>query len=290
MFKYCLLSLITILVFLCLVVWQFAVFSDQKLHIIFCDVGQGDAILVITPTGKQILVDGGPNDEVLSCLSRHMPFWDRSIELMILSHPHADHLNGLIRVLDHYTVDHFATEPLANDTAGYRELLRKVRDEKKTLLEGERIKIADGVSIHILGPSQEYLHETSPKGNIGESSEFGSIIQLISYGNFDVLLTGDSQILGMKKALNYYIRQGLPLQRHVEILQIPHHGSRFGLDKELVQDIDPQLAVFSVGKNNYGHPAPAILTLLQNAGIKYMRTDQDGDIEIVSDGKRFWIK
>ncbi|MBP9719244.1 MAG: MBL fold metallo-hydrolase [Candidatus Levybacteria bacterium] len=284
--KYIFFSLSIILLFLCLLVWQFAVFSDQKLHIIFCDVGQGDAILITTPSGKQIIVDGGPDESVLSCLSDHMPFWDRKIELMILSHPHADHLNGLIEVLDHYTIDHFATEPLANDTTGYKELLRKVKIENwklKILLAGDTIHIGDGVVLHVLGPTEDYLKRTSPGGMVGESAEFGSIISMISYGDFDLLLDGDSQVAGLNDAL-----QGQSLQK-IDVLQVPHHGSRFGLDKELVEQIDPKLAVISVGKNNYGHPAPAILTLLQNAGIKYLRTDEDGNVDIVSNGKTFWL-
>lgn len=286
--KYIFFSLVIVLLFLCLVVWQFAVFSDHRLHIVFCNVGQGDGIFIITPANKHILLDGGPNDEILSCLSRHMPFWERTIDVMILSHPHADHLNGLIPVLERYTVRYFATEPLANKTAGYDALLREIKKQKvksKDILAGDRIRIEKGITIDILGPSEEFLKRTSPKGTIGESSEFGSLIQLLSYGDFDVLLDGDSQVTGMKQAA-----QGDALRKRIEVLQVPHHGSKYGLDESLIKAINPKLAVISVGKNNYGHPAPKIITLLQNEKVKYLRTDVDGEIEIISDGKKFWIK
>jgi competence protein ComEC len=272
--------------FIGLVCWQLFQFYDGKLHVVFCDVGQGDAILITTPSRKRILVDGGVDESIFACLSAHMPFWERRIDLMILSHPHADHLNGLVSVLDRYTISYFATEPLKNDTAGFKELLRKIKEKRVTstsVLAGIVIRIGDGVVIRVVGPTQEYLDQTSPKGSIGESAEFGSIIQQISYGNVDVLLDGDSQVSGMKQAQK-------KLNGQIEVLQVPHHGSRFGLDKALVDELAPKVAIFSVGKNMYGHPAPSMLTLLQNAGIQYFRTDEDGDVEIVSDGKTFLVK
>jgi competence protein ComEC len=278
-----------IFIFFCfigLVCLQLFQFSDGKFHVVFCDVGQGDAIFLSTPSGKHILLDGGPDESVFACLSSHMPFWKKTIDLMILSHPHADHVNGLVSVLDRYHVSYFATEPLKNNTAGYKELLKKVKEKQvrsKSLLAGNVIRMGDGVVIHILGPTQEYLDQTSPNGAIGESVEFGSLIQQISYGSVDILVTGDSQISGMKQAEQ-------KVKGEIEVLQAPHHGSRFGLDNALVDGIDPKIAVFSVGKNMYGHPAPTILTLLQNAGITYLRTDMDGDVEIVSDGKKFWVE
>jgi len=289
-----------LVLFIGLLVWQGIRFSDQKLHVIFCDVGQGDGILIITPSDKQILIDGGSDDSILACLSNHMPFWDRNIELMVLSHPHADHLNGLIEVLDGYTVDHFATEALANDTVGYKELTKKISAKgglspaspaggfgRKELDEGDRIQIEKNVTIEVLGPSKAFLDETSPKGKIGESSEFASLVSVLSYGDFDVIFTGDSQVSGMKEALDFDLKGDT---FSFEVLQVPHHGSRFGLDKQLVQQIDPKLAVISVGKNKYGHPTPFILSLLKNEGIQYRRTDEDGDVEIISDGKKFWLK
>lgn len=259
---------------------------DGKLHVIFCDVGQGDAIFIKTPSGKDILIDGGPNDSVLSCLSNNMSFWDRELDLMFLTHPHADHFVGLISVLQRYSLKSFHTENLENKTAGFAELLRVAKAQKKDphyVLAGDKFKTRDGVEITILGPSKEFIQETSPGGVIGESREFASLIILVSYGEFNVLLTGDSQIPGLSEA---FINNSVP---SIEVLQVPHHGSRFGFDKALIDEINPKLAAISVGKNNYGHPSKEILKILSEKDIKILRTDQHGEVEIVSDGKKFEI-
>src|SRR3989344_6568995 len=106
----------TVLFFLlgCILVYQNITYNDKKLHVVFCDVGQGDAIFVRTPNGSDILIDGGPDDSVLNCLGKHMPFWDRDLELVILTHPHSDHFTGLFSVLKTYKIEIFATEELNN--------------------------------------------------------------------------------------------------------------------------------------------------------------------------------
>lgn len=214
-------------------IYEFIRFNDGKLHVVFCNVGQGDGIFIRTPKGLDVLVDGGPNDSVLSCLSSHMPFWDRTIELAILTHPHADHMRGFVSVFKRYKVLSFATENLSNDTVLYREVMKEVSSKGRSasgrknqnLTAGDKFKTRDGVMFKILGPSEEFIERTSPTGKIGESREFGSLITLVSFGSFDVLLTGDSQIESLKEALadNFSI----------EIFQIPHHGSRFGLNKSI---------------------------------------------------------
>src|SRR4030065_2811157 len=94
-----------------------AKYNDNKLHVVFCNVGQGDAIFIRTPKGSDILVDGGPNDSVLSCLSNHMHIWDRDLEAVFLTHPHKDHLNGLIYVLKRYQVKHYFTQNVDTETS-----------------------------------------------------------------------------------------------------------------------------------------------------------------------------
>lgn len=267
--------------------YQNALFSDGKLHIIFCDVGQGDGIFIRTPKGMDILVDGGPDDSILSCLSKHMPFWDRTIELMFLTHPHLDHFLGLISVLERYNVLLFGTEELSNSTISFRQLLEEVQREKlqpKFIYAGDRFTTKDGVRILVLGPSPEFIKATSATGDISSSDEFASLILLVSYKNFDIVLTGDSQASGLSSAIKDY---NLP---SVEVLQVPHHGSKTGVSSEIINSIDPRLAVVSVGrKNKYGHPRKEILEMLKNKNIKTLRTDQNGEIGIVSDGERWGL-
>lgn len=265
-------------------VYQQILFNDGKLHVVFCNVGQGDGIFIRTPEGMDIIVDGGPDDSILSCLSNHMPFWDRDIELMLLTHPHADHLNGLLDILPKYKVTSFVTEKLENDTAAFRALHSLMEEEKihqQYLFAGNKLQTSDGILIRIVGPTQSFLAKTSPNGKIGESREFASLETLISFGSFSVLLTGDSQAVELKEAI--------PSLDSIDVLQVPHHGSKTGLDQEILDTINPKLAVISVGKNRYGHPSKEAIKILRDNDIKILRTDQSGEVEIVSDGKKWWV-
>lgn len=272
---------IAIMVLFCgLVLYQFVLFNDHKLHLIFCDVGQGDAILIRTPNGKYILVDGGPDRKILDCLARHMPFWKREIDLIILTHPHADHFFGMFYVLERYSVKAFATEQLENKTTAYREALKgfaKKGVAVQYVLAGDGWDLGQ-VRMTVAGPTQDFIDQTSPGGTIGESKEFASIILHIKHGDFDALLTGDSQVEGLKEALPY-------LSGSIDVLQSPHHGSGFGLDETLLQSIAPAIAVVSVGaQNRYNHPHPKILKMYKDEQVPVLRTDLTGDVEIVSDG------
>lgn len=253
-------------------------FDDGKLHIIFCNVGQGDGILIRTPNLQDIILDAGPDNSILSCISRHTPFWDRDIELMLLSHPHADHMAGMISILSSYKVLAFATEELRNTTSVYKKLTDVIKEKSvqtRVLYAGDSFVTKDNLSIKVLGPTKEFIARTSPGGKIGETKEFASLELLVTFGNFKALFTGDSQIEELNEARS--------LISGVDIFQIPHHGSRFGTDSEFLSLISPDLAVISVGKNNYGHPAPPVLKILNDLNIKTLRTDQHGDIEILVD-------
>jgi competence protein ComEC len=264
-----------------LIIYQYFHFNDGKLHVVFCDVGQGDATLIITPNHKYILVDSGPDKRILDCLSRSMPFWQRTIDLAILTHPHSDHYSGYYYVLQRYNITHFVTENLNNKTAGFGELIRIIKDRKIPLQyvsAGDKWRIGE-VTLTVAGPTKEFLNTTSPGGFIGEGKEFASVITKVSYGKFSALLTGDSQVSGLMDATDHILQT-------ISVLQVPHHGSSSGLDEHILKNFQPQLAVISVGKNNYGHPTNYALQLLQEKGIKILRTDQQGSIEVVSDGRQ----
>ena len=273
--------------------YQSASLNNGKLNIVFCNVGQGDAIFIRSPSGKDILVDAGPNNKVIDCLSRHMPFWDKTIEIAILTHPHSDHLNGFLDVLKNYKVLSFVTLDLKNNTSSFNAMLESLKEEKINIgfvYEGDRFRFKDGLSISIVGPSREFLVKTSPRGLIGERNEFANVVSLIKFKNFSALLTGDSQREELKEALrlsaNWRIAQG-----KISILQVPHHGSKTGLTEELLNQANPKLAVISVGQmNKYGHPATEIIELLKNKGIKILRTDEHGEIEISTDGLTWAVK
>ena len=282
--KYFVILVIVLISFLGLLFYQFFKFNDAKLHLVFCNVGQGDAIFIRTPKGLDILIDGGPDDSVLHCLSKHMPFWDRDLELVISTHPHNDHFAGFLQVFKDYKIRNFATENLGNKTLNYNAFMDLVKSQKipnRFVLAGDKFTLKDGVSFSIVGPTEEFLNETSPQGFIGESGEFASVETLVRYGKFSALLTGDSQATELGEAAS---GKGQAL-RDLSILQVPHHGSRTGLDSELLNILNPKLAVISIGKNNrYGHPAQGILKILGDKDIRILRTDLDGEVEIISDG------
>ncbi len=274
----------------CVLIYQNITYNNKKLHVVICDVGQGDAIFIRTPQGSDILIDGGPDDKVLSCLSKHMPFWDKDLELVILTHPHSDHFTGLFSVLKNYKVKVFATEDLENKTLSFGELMKIIKDQAiptRFVFAGDRFRLKDGVEFEIVGPTKEFLLQTSPGGTIGESSEFGSVETLMSFVKFSMLLTGDSQADELEQAI------GLTQDKlyNLSVLQVPHHGSRFGLTAEILDVLNPKIAAISVGaKNKYGHPTPFILDLLKSKNIKILRTDQNGEVEIISDGINFSTK
>lgn len=257
--------------------YQNITYNDKKLHVVFCDVGQGDAIFIRTPTGSDILIDGGPDDSVLNCLGKHMPFWDRSIEILILTHPDADHATGLIDVIKRYKVIRFYTSKVEGKTDVYKqflETLQKIDIKQNYLWQGDKFIFTDGLTMETLWPTHEWESLTT--------NSF-SVVQLLNYKKLKVLLTGDldAEQMGEIDAL----------AGNSSILKVPHHGSKTGLTSDILDRLNPSLAVITVGaKNKYGHPAPFILDLLKSANIKTLRTDQDGEVELVSDGKDVSLK
>jgi len=204
---------------------------------------------------------------------------------MVLSHPHTDHFMGMHFVLQSYTVVGFATEDLQNKAPSFQHVMGEIQQAgipTRHVFAGDRWKFGDGVVLEVAGPTEEYLKQTSPGGVIGENKEFANIISHISYGAFDVLLTGDSQAPALARVAN-------ELDKTIEVLQSPHHGSATGLEESVLDALNPKLGVISVGRNNYGHPTKKILDMFAQKGIKLLRTDKVGDVDIVSDGKEWRV-
>ncbi len=250
---------------------------DNNLHLVFCDVGQGDAILIYQGS-NQILVDGGPNQSVLNCLANQMPFWDREIEMVIATHPEADHITGLIDVIERYNVKQFVVSSIGKDSAAFKEFQKAVLEENSEIYfpqAGDKIKLKS-LTLSILWPqSQEkVLGSTTTEKEINDTS----IVFLLSYGNFDALLTGD---------VSTKVESQLDLS-DVEVLKVAHHGSKYSTSEEFLKQIQPELVVISVGKNPFGHPTEEVIERLGNKEI--LRTDEIGEVEVVSDGEKWGIK
>lgn len=264
---------------------------DGLLHIYFCDVGQGDAIFIKTPENRQILVDGGPDDRVLNCLSQALPFYDRSLDLIVLTHPHADHVNGLTSALSTYRVDKVVFYQLDYESADYQEFIDLVGEQGLDVLPvlaGDNLALDQQVSAGVWYPlSKENLQVLGASVDPYDSQKVNdsSIILQLTCGDFSTLLTGDAP----DSVQELLWRQGTVSQS--DILKVAHHGANDGLNEEFLKKAAPQLAVISVGqKNLYGHPHKKTLEELQNANIPLKRTDLDGTIEIVSDCQDWWTK
>jgi competence protein ComEC len=270
------------LILFCVVIALFQL-PDKNLHIIACNVGLGDAIL-ITYGNTQILTDGGPDKSVMSCLGKYMPFWDRNIELVISSHPDADHLTGLVDVLKNYTISELLINPIDPGTSVYEVLKKEVGGRGIPVIEPvEGMKLRVGlIYLDTLSPSENLKSQISYLKS-GETNLF-SVIYLLTYGQFSAFMPGDAppEVLD-----SLVVKQSVG---PVNYIKIPHHGSVNGLTENLLKTLVPKIAVISVGKNSWNFPRPEIIDMLGKYGVKILRTDQLGDIEVITDGTKFWIK
>ena len=254
--------------------------SLGKLRLIFCDVGQGDGILLISPAGKQIVVDGGPGNKMVDCLGQKMPFWDRTIEMVVLTHPQKDHLEGLLSVLARYKVEMIATTGVENNTDLFEEWQKAFLSEGARIYtprEGDRL-VVDKANIDVIWPPNEKLAIWKLAG-LSELNE-SSVVLRLQMGQFCAYLTGDIP----KETLDEII------DRACQILKVSHHGSKTGTSEKVLDEARPQIALIQVGRNNFGHPHKEVIDLLKSSNIKIFRNDINGIVEIQSDGVSFKTK
>lgn len=260
--------------------------NSRFLEVNFFNVGQGDAIFIETPQLHQILIDGGPGSIILEKLAQEMPFWDRTIDLIILTHPDRDHIFGLIEVLKRYKVENILWTGIVRDTSEYKEWKKLIGDEKA------KIKIAHSGKIVKWSKSNDidqYLAILYPFENL-EGKEFKninntSILAKLVFGKNSFLFTGDVEKLVERELI------ARKVEIDSDILKVSHQGSKTSTSKEFVEAVSPKMAVISVGKENkYGHPHQEVLEILAKYDIKILRTDQNGDIKIVTNGLNYQIK
>ncbi|HEY4484521.1 MAG TPA: ComEC/Rec2 family competence protein [Candidatus Paceibacterota bacterium] len=256
--------------------------NDGLLHVYFLDVGQGDAIFVETPSGKQVLIDGGPDETVLQRLGEVMPFYDRTIDLVINTHPDADHLAGLLSVLERYKVLAISETGMACETslcAEWKNLKTNEGADLINLVLGQEIGEGDNFRFLVLHPFEDETGRTFPKRNNG-----GIVLKLI-FGAQSVLLTGDIE----KQVENKLVSAGVNIDS--DFLKIAHHGSKTSTTEEFIKKVSPLAAFIEVGRNNkYGHPTEEVMKRLADFKIPYYRTDIDGTVELVLDGENYSIK
>lgn len=256
--------------------------ADGKLHIYFLDVGQGDAMFVETPSGKQILVDGGPGSVVLQRLGEIMPLFDKSIDMIVSTHPDADHLSGLVRVLERYKVSKILETGMECDTSlcgQWEEAKKEKQPEVDDAFLGQEADAGDGVKFLVLNPSENLEGRFLSKRNNG-----GIILKLV-YGSQSVLLTADVE----KQIEEKLVRSGAKIDS--DFLKVAHHGSKTSSTENFLKKVSPLLAFIEVGRDNkYGHPTREVLQRLEDFQIPYYRTDIDGTVELVLDGRSYEVK
>jgi len=273
-----------ILFFLNALAWSvvFDLSKQKFLEVNFFDVGQGDAIFIETSQSQQVLIDGGPGSKILEKLGKEIPFWDRDIDLIILTHPEADHLSGLIEVLKKYKVENILWTGTIRDTPEYKEWEELIKEEGAKIFiasNGQKIKITKGISIDILFPFE------GAEGKELENSNDTSIVSRLVLGYNSFLFTGDISEIAEKEII------GKTMEIDSDVLKVAHHGSRYSSSEDFLKEVSPEIAVISVGKDNsYGHPTQEVLENLNKYGIRVLRTDEAGDIKIISDGKTLKIK
>ena len=272
-----------ILILLNLFVWEHVFSLNNNLTVVFFDVGQGDSIFIETPQGHQILIDGGPSGKrLLEKLNREMAFWDKSIDLIILTHPDYDHLNGFNYVLDRYNVENIMWTGIKKDTNTYMKWLDKIDREDANVVitkKGHSIKAGD-VNMYVLYPFNNDFGDKVFK-NTNESS----IVTMMVFKDTKFLFTGD---INKKIEDELLPISSFPVSLGTDVIKIAHHGSKYSSSKGFIDIIEPKIAVISCGENNsYGHPAERVLKLLEDFDITILRTDIHGDVRIVSNGSNF---
>ena len=254
---------------------------DGHLHVYFLDIGQGDSTLIVTPSGRQVLVDGGPDGDVTSQeLADVLPGGDRSLDLMVMTHIDSDHSHGLLEVLDRYDVGGVATGTWPAEGVPDGEWERRLQHQdlaQVEVSEGYRIQLDEDVTLEVLNPPADHPFGDSNNDSVGLR---------LTYGRVSVLLAADMEEEAERRLVNSRTELA------GTVLKVGHHGSNTSSTQQFLDAVNPAIAVISAGTDNpYGHPAPEVLRRLEEAvGTENVyRTDAHGTVEVVSDGARFWV-
>lgn len=246
------------------------------------DVGQGDALFVENTSHQQMLIDGGPDNTVLDQLGRVMPFFDRSLDVVVLTHPDSDHVTGLVEVVRRYRIGKFVMTGVLKRSVAYETLQRELRTRDvpvQYVHAGDRLAFSDGSAFSVLAPLESWQDKEAAKTNNA------SIVGTFSYRNFSVLTTGDIE----EEVERSLVSRNVPLT--ATILKAPHHGSHTSSSEPFLKAVRPEAVVISVGADNrYGHPHADVLARYTAFQLPVFRTDQGGAVTIRSDGEEWSVK
>ncbi len=262
------------------IVWWAALDSTGgRLSVTVLDVGQGDAILIESPDGHHVLIDGGADGRLLAeALGEELPFWERTLDLIVLTHPQEDHIAGLVEALERYDVGQVLATARQTESATYEAWRAQISRQGIDLIEaqpGQSIDLGNGAILRVLAPGDGALSAS----NMNDSS----LVLRLDYGDASFLLTGDIGATGEEALL----RSDFDLA--ATVLKVPHHGSRTSSTPAFLRAVQPAVAVISAGESNpYGHPSPTVLERLDETLI--LRTDEHGTIRLSTDGDKLWVE
>lgn len=267
------------------IVYLYFDLNNGLLKIFVLDVGQGDAVLIEGPAGEKILIDGGPDSLVIKRLSEVLPFYENSLDLVILSHPHADHLNGLLEVLQRYQVETVLLTGVKYQYGAYDEFYRILKER------GVRIYYVDGVHDYKIGKIGLDLifPLVSIQGENFSNVNNSSIVLRLIYGQNRWLFSGDLEKEKETEILQYENQKRAKINLSAAVLKAGHHGSKTSNSAEWLKAIGPKNVVISCGVNNsFKHPDPATVARFLALGANIWRTDINGTMERQSNGKKIW--
>ena len=248
---------------------------DIRTQVVFCDVGQGDGAYIRTENNIDIVIDAGKSKNILTCLGKYMPFYDRTIEYALLSHFQTDHYGGFNYILGRYKINNFIVTKDQNKTEKAEELFRLVKDmacETLKIKSGNKIVLSNDTGLIFFWPDEQVLTYLT------DNNELSQVV-LFYQDKFQVLFTGDIPSDRLKKILQTKLKLGY--HDKLDIFKVPHHGSRYNLNQQILSLADPLLSVISVGKtNSFGHPAKQVLDTFKALNKKYLSTAVKGDIVI----------
>ncbi len=253
--------------------------DNSQLKIYFFDVGEGDAVLARFPHNEDVLIDGGPDEKILEKLDRVLPWGDRTIETVIITHPHADHITGLLAVIKKYKIGKIYYSGVFYPSRTYISLLEEIKRKNiplKAITSPQEAPLSEGGKLLILYPTEDLRGK-----EIFNLNNTSLVVKLV-YHNFSCLLMGDAE-----EEVEETLLKNKPLVK-ASVIKIAHHGSSSASSQDFLQAVSPQAAIISVGKNNDYHlPSRRVLKRLERLGIKVYRTDYNGDIEVISDGEKY---
>ena len=264
------------------VAWAGAVTSagGDELTVTFFETDRGDMILIQTPNGNSALIDGGRNPfGAVRSLDATLPFWDRSLDLLLVTHPDADHIGGLLAVIERYDVETIVEAPTRHGSTVHAAWRRAIegRGGSVAVSKGVLIALDDDVALEVLSAGRPF-----PDATINDAS----VVTMLRYGGVSILLTGDITSVVERRM----VESGIDLS--ATLLKVPHHGSDTSSTDLFLQAVDPAVAIVQVGSDNrFGHPTDEVISRLKSVvpGENLFVTSSDGDVTVRTDGERLWV-